>query len=176
MGESNEQEQYYSYAFSTRAYIQCDGDLLHVRPCAAGLYWNQETKICDREEVSSMRSTEDQFQSYQINSKLPQSESTVDQAADMQQGQYYQYYNPHTRTFDQRVDDMYMLKETPTAYAYFSPSLKMKKNRRVKNQQEFIPTSKHASIHDQNSMLPDQQQNSYGQLTPQRSLLRLLQS
>ena len=40
-------EQYHPFAFSTHAFIQCNGDLLYVQPCAAGLTWDQETKVCD---------------------------------------------------------------------------------------------------------------------------------
>lgn len=40
-------EQYHPFAFSSHAFIQCNGDLLYVQPCAAGLIWDQETKVCD---------------------------------------------------------------------------------------------------------------------------------
>jgi hypothetical protein len=41
-------EQFFQYAFSQHAYIQCDGDLIYFQPCGPLLYWNQEEKICDR--------------------------------------------------------------------------------------------------------------------------------
>ncbi|CAF3993687.1 unnamed protein product [Adineta steineri] len=41
-------EQFYPFAFSQRAYIQCDGELIHFQPCGASLFWNQEDKFCDR--------------------------------------------------------------------------------------------------------------------------------
>lgn len=41
-------EQFFSYAFSQRAYIQCDGELIYFQPCGPSLYWSQEEKICDR--------------------------------------------------------------------------------------------------------------------------------
>jgi len=41
-------EQFFQYAFSQHAYIQCDGDLIYFQPCGPLLYWNQEGKICDR--------------------------------------------------------------------------------------------------------------------------------
>lgn len=41
-------EQFFPYAFSQRAYIQCDGDLIYFQPCGPSLYWIQDEKICDR--------------------------------------------------------------------------------------------------------------------------------
>jgi hypothetical protein len=41
-------EQFFPYAFSQHAYIQCDGDLIYFQPCSSLLYWNQEEKFCDR--------------------------------------------------------------------------------------------------------------------------------
>lgn len=60
-------EQYYPFAFSAHAYVQCNGDILYVRPCSAGLYWNQETKVCDNIETSpAPPSAKDLTQSYQV--------------------------------------------------------------------------------------------------------------
>jgi hypothetical protein len=110
MAASNDQEQYYPFAFSARAYVQCNGDLLYVRPCAGGLYWNQEAKICDREETSPARPAEDQPESYQINYNSRQPKLTynrplvsiADQSTDRQQGYRYRNYNPHIISNDQR--------------------------------------------------------------------------
>jgi hypothetical protein len=72
LAASTEQEQYYPFAFSAQAFVQCNGDILYVRPCAAGLYWNQELKICDRVETSPAPapapapSSRDLPQSYQV--------------------------------------------------------------------------------------------------------------
>lgn len=44
----SEEEQYFPFAFSAQAFVQCNGDLLYVQPCAPGSVWNQEAKICDR--------------------------------------------------------------------------------------------------------------------------------
>ena len=66
LAASTEQEQYYPFAFSAQAFVQCNGDLLYVQPCAGGLYWNQELKICDRIETSPTPLARDQSQSYQV--------------------------------------------------------------------------------------------------------------
>lgn len=64
---STEPEQYHPFAFSAQAFVQCNGDLLYVQPCALGLYWNQELKICDRIETSPTPTlVQDQSQSYQV--------------------------------------------------------------------------------------------------------------
>ncbi|CAF4145514.1 unnamed protein product, partial [Rotaria magnacalcarata] len=46
-------EQYHPFQFSAQAFIQCNGDLLYVQPCAPGLIWNKEEKVCDRLETTS---------------------------------------------------------------------------------------------------------------------------
>jgi hypothetical protein len=110
MAASNDREQYYSFAFSSHAYVQCNGDILYVRPCAAGLYWNQESKVCDREETSPARPAEDQPQSYQrkYNSQQPittysrPSATLADQNVDKQQGSRYRNYNPQTISNDEK--------------------------------------------------------------------------
>jgi len=67
LAASSEREQYYSFAFSAQAFVQCNGDILYVRPCASGLYWNQEAKICDRAETSpAPPPAQDQSESYQV--------------------------------------------------------------------------------------------------------------
>ncbi|CAF0737184.1 unnamed protein product [Adineta ricciae] len=47
-------EQFYPFAFSQRAYIQCDGELIYFQPCGPLLYWNQEEKICDRKRPAKI--------------------------------------------------------------------------------------------------------------------------
>ena len=49
-------DQFFPYAFSQRAYIQCDGDLAYFQPCGPLLYWNQEEKICDRKRPTKIDS------------------------------------------------------------------------------------------------------------------------
>jgi hypothetical protein len=66
LAASTEQEQYYPFAFSAQAFVQCNGDLLYVRPCAGGLYWKQEEKICDRIETSPAAPAQDRSESYQV--------------------------------------------------------------------------------------------------------------
>ena len=61
-----EQEQYYSFAFSAQAFVQCNGEILYVQPCAAGLLWNQEAKVCDRPEAETRPINKDQSQGYQV--------------------------------------------------------------------------------------------------------------
>ena len=113
MAASNDKEQYYPFAFSARAYVQCNGDLLYVQPCAEGLYWNQEAKICDREEASMIPSVENQPKSYDVNygsNRGPQqqmnipraSTNFVDQSVDKQQGNRYRNYNPHSMVRGER--------------------------------------------------------------------------
>ncbi len=41
-------QQFHPFAFSRRAYINCDDELIFFQPCNANLYWNQENKRCDR--------------------------------------------------------------------------------------------------------------------------------
>ena len=43
------QAQFHPFAFSRRAYINCDGETIFFQPCYGFLYWNQEAKRCDRE-------------------------------------------------------------------------------------------------------------------------------
>ncbi len=106
LAASTEPEQYYPFAFSAQAFVQCNGELLYVRPCAGGLYWNQEMKICDREETSPARPVGDQPQSYQINYNTQSYNrpvvSSVDENVDKQQGYRYRNYNPHVISNDQR--------------------------------------------------------------------------
>ncbi|CAF1251483.1 unnamed protein product [Rotaria sordida] len=47
-------EQFFPYAFSQRAYIQCDGDIIHFQPCSTLLFWNQEETICDRKRPTKV--------------------------------------------------------------------------------------------------------------------------
>jgi hypothetical protein len=110
LAASIEQQQYYSFAFSSHAYVQCNGDLLHLQPCATGLYWNQDEKICDHEAVSPPTPSDTQQQSYQVsyNTDVPRSTysrgptSFVDEGTDRQQGYRYRNYSPHTKYSDQR--------------------------------------------------------------------------
>ncbi|CAF4181108.1 unnamed protein product, partial [Rotaria magnacalcarata] len=84
----------------------CDGALLHIRPCAPGLHWNQETKVCDRVgSPSFIRPTSD----YR-----------------------YQDYYPRIPSNDLRYNTY---QETPTAYPMFSPSSTIKGSRRLKHKQ-----------------------------------------
>jgi hypothetical protein len=41
-------QQFHPFAFSRRAYINCDDELIFFQPCNTNLYWNQENKRCDR--------------------------------------------------------------------------------------------------------------------------------
>ena len=114
MAASNDKEQYYPFAFSARAYVQCNGDLLYVQPCAEGLYWNQEAKICDREEASLTPSAENQPKSFEVNygsnrgqhqqqlNGARASTNFVDQNVDKQQGYRYRNYNPHNMAKGER--------------------------------------------------------------------------
>ncbi|UJR27069.1 hypothetical protein I4U23_008371 [Adineta vaga] len=47
-------EQFYPFAFSQHAYIQCDGELIYFQPCGPLLYWSQEEKICDRKRPAKI--------------------------------------------------------------------------------------------------------------------------
>ncbi|CAF3173272.1 unnamed protein product [Rotaria socialis] len=156
MGVFNNQERFYPFAFNSRAFLQCDGDLLHVRPCAPGLHWNQETKVCDRvESPSFIRPTSD----YR-----------------------YQDYYPRIPSNDLRYNTY---QETPTTYPMFSPSSTIKGSRRLKHKQRLMSNNIHASPYDQDSTVADQQYaqsfnqlppNSFVSSPPQRHLFRLFQS
>jgi hypothetical protein len=65
LSETSEKDQYYPFAFSSSAFIQCNGELLYVQPCAAGSIWNQDLKVCDRPETSDTIAA-DQPASYEI--------------------------------------------------------------------------------------------------------------
>ncbi|CAF4872039.1 unnamed protein product, partial [Rotaria sp. Silwood1] len=47
-------EQFFPYAFSQRAYIHCDGEIINFQPCSALLYWNQEEKNCNRKRPTKV--------------------------------------------------------------------------------------------------------------------------
>jgi len=125
MAASNDQEQYYPFAFSAHAYVQCNGEILYVRPCATGLYWNQEAKVCDREETSPARPAEDQPQSYQINYNTQSYNrpkvNLADQSIDKQQGYRYRNYNPHIISNDQSgtFNQINSRQETPMINSFF---------------------------------------------------------
>ncbi|CAF0913761.1 unnamed protein product, partial [Didymodactylos carnosus] len=53
-------QQYYPFAFSSRAYVQCNGEKINLLPCPSGLYWNQEKKTCDHAETSPAKPASDQ--------------------------------------------------------------------------------------------------------------------
>ena len=48
------EEQFFPFAFSSRAYIQCDGELIYFQSCGSLLYWNQEEKYCDRKRAHAV--------------------------------------------------------------------------------------------------------------------------
>lgn len=43
-------EQFFPFAYSQHAYLQCDGEIVYFQPCGLVLYWNQEEKVCDRKK------------------------------------------------------------------------------------------------------------------------------
>jgi hypothetical protein len=178
MAASNDQEQYYPFAFSARAYVQCNGDILYVRPCASGLYWNQEAKICDREETSPARPAEDQPQSYQINYNSQSYSRPTPSFSDQNR---YRNYNPHIISNDQGTtyNQINSRKETPIINSLFSSPFSMKQNRRFQNQQQFVPViPQQPIVADQQYTQPlnQQSQSAVFQGTPQRSMLRVFQS
>ncbi|CAF3582136.1 unnamed protein product [Rotaria sordida] len=179
MTASHDCKQYCPFAFSAYAYIRSNGDLLYVRPCAAGLYWNQEAKICDRKETSPVHSAEDQPESYQIsyNSQQPKLTynrplvSFVDQSIGRQQ----------VKTFNQiRSRGEVLVMKT-----VFSSSFMMKQNRRLQNQQQLTPINTYSSMYEQQQPIVSDQQydQSLNQPTAafiqpisQRSMLHVFQS
>ena len=96
MALSSEQ-QYYAFAFSSHAYVQCNGELLYFQPCNSGLYWNQESKSCDREQIFTPRLDLDQPESYQTNynteSYSRPSVPSIERSVDRQSGYRYRNYN-----------------------------------------------------------------------------------
>lgn len=65
LAASTEQEQYYPFAFSAQAFVQCNGDIFHVQPCGSDLYWNQEAKVCDRVATIPSLTGQDKSQLHQ---------------------------------------------------------------------------------------------------------------
>lgn len=107
---AQEREQYYPFAYSAHAYIQCNGEMFYVRPCPGGLTWNPATKLCGEDEASLTRLIEDQPSSYQINyNRLPSKPAYnrpvadfADQSIDKQQVLRYRNYNPQVMLNDKR--------------------------------------------------------------------------
>jgi len=171
LAASNDGEQYYPFAFSSHTYVQCNGELIYVRPCSYGLYWNQEAKICDREETSPARPAEDQPQSYQIKYNTQSYNrpvvSLADQSIDRQQGYRYRNYNPQIISNDQSgtLNQINSRQETPMINTFFSPSLlSMKGHRRHQHQQQ------QPIIADQQSQIPQQTMFRSFQSSPSRMI------
>jgi hypothetical protein len=119
MAASSEREQYYPFAFSALAYVQCNGELVYVRPCAAGLFWNQDDKICDHAETSPARPANDQvtygYQQQQPTYTAPMynaptynaptynapTPTLADKSVDKSQGYRFRNYNPAMIASDQ---------------------------------------------------------------------------
>jgi len=193
---STDQEQYYPFAFSARAYVQCNGNIPYIRPCSSGLYWNQEMKICDREVTSPARPAQDQPQSYQINYNTQSYSrpiaSLADQIVDRQQGYRYRNYNPQIISNDQSTtySQTNSRTEPPMINSLFQPSFAMKPSRRLQNQQPIVADQQqYAPIVTQQPIVSDQQysqplsqpwnqqpQPSVIQGPPQRSMFRMFQS
>jgi len=102
MALSSEQ-QYYAFAFSSHAYVQCNGELLAFQPCPTGLYWNQENKVCDHEITINPVSL-DQPESYQTGyNTVEQTVETItrpptivfDETIERPQGNRYRNYNSY---------------------------------------------------------------------------------
>ncbi|CAF3458145.1 unnamed protein product [Rotaria sp. Silwood1] len=193
IGVSNNEEQYYPFAFSTHAYIQCDSSLIHIRPCANDLYWNQESKTCDHEKTSPINSIDNQSQPYQMNYNTQQTETIYkrplanffDQMVDKQQRYRYRNYYPHIKTNDLRYNQMHITKEKPMIYSFFPSSSSMiNDNRGFKNEDDYTPVNTYVILEDQTPMLSDEQfsqsynqlpTNSFMQSTPQRNKFRVFQ-
>jgi hypothetical protein len=109
LAASSDSEQYYPFAFSAQAFVQCNGDILYVRPCATGLYWKQDAKVCDRIETSPAPPAQDQPQAYQVTYGTEQQSgfnrptaSFADQAIVKPQGYGQQIFRPQAIANDQR--------------------------------------------------------------------------
>ncbi|CAF0902973.1 unnamed protein product [Adineta steineri] len=177
IAEPEDREQYYPFAYSAHAYVQCNGDLFYVRPCAGGLFWNQETKICDRAEVAPARPFHEQSESYKNTYGSPQSKlmftrplvSAADQSVDTQQGYRYRNYNPHKMVNDQGTfNQMNSRKEMPMN-SFFSVPLVMKQNRRLLAQPQY-------TTREEQPTESDQETNTFVQPTPQRPTFRFFHS
>lgn len=64
--------QFHPFAYSRRAYINCDGESIFFQPCYGFLYWNQEDKRCDR-ELPNLLKSENLFS---FKEKLPNNEKS----------------------------------------------------------------------------------------------------
>jgi hypothetical protein len=194
MAASTDREQYYPFAFSARAYVQCNGELLYVRPCAAGLYWNQDAKVCDREETAPARPANDQIT---VDSEQPQPQpqvqqptftrpiaSLVDQSVDKSQGYRYRNYKPATITNDQgtsygspssSLNQVLNRQQSPVFNAFYTPASMMNNQRRIQtntysNQGQLpkVIDQSWSSPYSQPSNIDQQQQQQTGQLNNQQ--------
>ncbi|CAF0953406.1 unnamed protein product [Adineta steineri] len=177
IAEPEDREQYYPFAYSAHAYVQCNGDLFYVRPCAGGLFWNQETKICDRAEVAPARPFHEQSESYKNTYGSPQSKlmftrplvSAADQNVDTQQGYRYRNYNPHKMVNDQGTFNQISSRKEMPMNSFFSVPLVMKQNRRLHAQPQY-------TTREEQPTESDQETNTFVQPTPQRPTFRFFHS
>lgn len=79
-------EQFFPYAFSQRAYIQCDGELIFFQPCGSSLFWHQEEKVCERKRppkidlptLLAKYAAENPLIQQQIESKIEETTTTTE--------------------------------------------------------------------------------------------------
>ncbi|CAF1022950.1 unnamed protein product [Didymodactylos carnosus] len=77
--ESRELVQYYPFAFSKQAYVQCNGEITHFRPCPSGLLWSQEEKACRWPEMPTQQQDYVSLQRVNTYQQRPQYDRSISQ-------------------------------------------------------------------------------------------------
>jgi hypothetical protein len=90
-------QQFHPFAFSRRAYINCDDELIFFQPCNANLYWNQENKRCDRSLPLLLRAPFLILRNR--NGQREQDQVNIPQPAQWQRSQTIQNQQPFTNSF-----------------------------------------------------------------------------
>jgi len=186
LAAASEREQYYPFAFSAQAYVQCNGDILYVRPCPDGLYWSQDAKTCDRIETSPAppAPAREQSQSYQVTygTEPPStfarpitsfSDKNIVKTQDYQQQTDKVLVNEQSpSSFGSQVNQVFTHKQHPVFYSGFNPSSIMRRTKLVpltqtnnygstqEEQKSFIPRNSYGSTQEEQK--PFISRSSYG--------------
>jgi hypothetical protein len=179
-----EKEQYYPFAFSALAFVQCNGELIYVQPCPTGLYWNQDAKTCVQIETSSVTPAQDQSQSYQVTYATGQQQqpsynrptaSYADQTLVKPRLRHHHHHHRHhhhqkhlprvlvndesSSPYGTALNQAYTFRQDPSFKSFMTPSSSMYQSRRVK-EQPFIPLNNYGSTqNEQRTFIP---LNNYG--------------
>jgi hypothetical protein len=154
LAAASEREQYYPFAFSAQAYVQCNGDILYVRPCPDGLYWSQDAKTCDRmEKPSTPTLARDQSTSYQVTYGTETPSTFTRPIAS--------FGDQSSSSYGQQDNQILPRKLQPAFnYAFNSPST-LRLLHRTK-QQPFIQTNNYGTVQEEQQQQPIITKNTYG--------------